>query len=132
MQQKYLDQFHELYEDFHITQLPLLPEEVIIIGRSCNTLRAYLFWTYPHRLNSFRRSVFTFFRFTRVQVRGVDALKEFSANLLKPYQPCDPMAIVAPTKKTLRECEQEVSRLRQLVLEAESELDRQRKGKEKS
>jgi anion-transporting ArsA/GET3 family ATPase len=37
MQQKYLDQFYELYEDFHITKLPLLEEEV----RGPDALRAF-------------------------------------------------------------------------------------------
>lgn len=30
MQQKYVDQFYMLYDDFHITKLPLLPQEVYI------------------------------------------------------------------------------------------------------
>lgn len=37
MQQKYLDQFYELYEDFHILKLPLLEEEV----RGPDALRAF-------------------------------------------------------------------------------------------
>nr|XP_017233811.1 PREDICTED: ATPase ASNA1 homolog [Daucus carota subsp. sativus] len=57
MQQKYLDQFYMLYDDFHITKLPLLPEEV-----------------------NYTERVYT-------QVCGVDALKNFSRNFLSAYKP---------------------------------------------
>ncbi|MQL98958.1 hypothetical protein Taro_031677, partial [Colocasia esculenta] len=85
MQQKYIDQFYMLYDDFHITKLPLLPEEVC----------------------------------------GVQALKRFSGNFLTPYKP-------AFCRGTIEELEQRVSLLRLQLKEAETELDRLRKGKQKA
>ncbi|KAB2626672.1 ATPase GET3-like [Pyrus ussuriensis x Pyrus communis] len=45
MQQKYLDQFYMLYDDFNITKLPLLPEEVTGVDAlkafSCHFLTPY-------------------------------------------------------------------------------------------
>ncbi|KAK9068290.1 hypothetical protein SSX86_012401 [Deinandra increscens subsp. villosa] len=83
MQQKYLDQFYMLYDDFNITKLPLLPQEVC----------------------------------------GVEALKAFSEHFLKPYQPL-------LTRGTVEELEQRVSMLQLQLKEAESELERARKGKQ--
>ncbi|KAK4578447.1 hypothetical protein RGQ29_028519 [Quercus rubra] len=82
MQQKYLDQFYMLYDDFNITKLPLLPEEVT----------------------------------------GVEALKAFSCHFLSPYQ---------PSTGTVEALERRVSTLRQQLQNAEAELEKLRKGKQK-
>ncbi|KAK6918437.1 Anion-transporting ATPase-like domain [Dillenia turbinata] len=84
MQQKYLDQFYMLYDDFHITKLPLLPEEVC----------------------------------------GIESLKSFSKNFITPYKP-------STSRGTVEELERRVSTLRIELKEAETELEKLRKGKQK-
>ncbi|KAI8571808.1 hypothetical protein RHMOL_Rhmol01G0147900 [Rhododendron molle] len=85
MQQKYLDQFYMLYDDFNITKLPLLPEEVC----------------------------------------GVESLKSFSCHFVSPYQP-------STHEGTVEELEKRVSTLREQLKDAEAELERLRKGKQKA
>ncbi|CAN1157578.1 ATPase GET3A [Linum perenne] len=85
MQQKYLDQFYMLYDDFHITKLPLLPEEVT----------------------------------------GVEALKNFSRKFLMPHQP-------SSASLTVEEMEERVTSLRKKLDDAEAELEKLRKGKQKA
>ncbi|GAB2224187.1 hypothetical protein Droror1_Dr00004937 [Drosera rotundifolia] len=85
MQQKYIDQFYVLYDDFHITKLPLLPEEVC----------------------------------------GVEALKSFSTHFLKPYEP-------SVAKGSAEYLEMRVNVLKERLKDAEDELDKARKGKQKA
>ncbi|KAL3814881.1 hypothetical protein ACJIZ3_016149 [Penstemon smallii] len=84
MQQKYLDQFYMLYDDFNITKLPLLPQEVC----------------------------------------GIEALKSFSQNFLSPYQP-------SIERGTVEELELRVLTLKEQLQDAEEELEKLRKGKQK-
>ncbi|KAJ3692687.1 hypothetical protein LUZ60_011782 [Juncus effusus] len=84
MQQKYIDQFYTLYEDFNITKLPLLPQEVC----------------------------------------GVQALKNFSRNFITAYKP-------RLIRGSIEELEERVSILKSQLKEAEFELDRVKKGKQK-
>ncbi|PHU29221.1 ATPase ASNA1 -like protein [Capsicum chinense] len=84
MQQKYLDQFYMLYDDFNITKLPLLPQEVC----------------------------------------GVEALKGFSHHFRTPYKP-------SLARGSVEELENRVAALKEQLKDAEAELEKVKKGKQK-
>uniref|UniRef100_A0A0V0HYA0 Putative ATPase ASNA1-like n=1 Tax=Solanum chacoense TaxID=4108 RepID=A0A0V0HYA0_SOLCH len=84
MQQKYLDQFYTLYDDFNITKLPLLPQEVC----------------------------------------GVEALKEFKYRFLTPYRP-------SRARCSAEELESGIAKLKEQLKDAEAELEKVQKGKQK-
>ncbi|KAJ8573259.1 hypothetical protein K7X08_009770 [Anisodus acutangulus] len=84
MQQKYLDQFDMLYDDFNITKLPLLPQEVC----------------------------------------GVEALKGFSHHFITPYQS-------SLARGSVEELENRVAALKEQLKDAEAELEKVRKVKQK-
>lgn len=107
MQQKYIDQFYMLYEDFNITKLPLLPQEVSF----CTIM-------FIIRLTIIQYHVVIFSK-----VCGVEALKRFSQHFLSPYQSL-------LVRGTVEELEQRISILRSQLQEAELELERLQKGKQ--
>ncbi|PHT39887.1 ATPase ASNA1 -like protein [Capsicum baccatum] len=84
MQQKYLDQFYMLYDDFNITKLPLLPQEVC----------------------------------------GGEALKGFSHHFITPYKP-------SLARGSVEELENRVAALKEQLKDAEAELEKVKKGKQK-
>ena len=72
MQQKYLDQYEDLYEDFHLVKMPLQEEEI----------------------------------------RGIEALRAFSKNLIEPYVPPPGGVQGLSEDQTVRALQEEVARLR--------------------
>jgi arsenite-transporting ATPase len=85
MQQKYLDQFYMLYDDFNITKLPLLPQEVT----------------------------------------GVEALRAFSRHFLTPYQSIC-------SRDQVERLENRVTALQRQLKEAEEELEKVKRGKQRA
>lgn len=59
-----------------------------------------------------------------LQVTGVDALKAFSQHFLSPYQP-------STTRGSVEGLERRIATLRQQLIDAEAELERLKKGKQK-
>ncbi|PNX78952.1 ATPase asna1 [Trifolium pratense] len=122
MQQKYLDQFYMLYDDFNITKLPLLPQEKHSVAARLSTATT---WGRKALLRSTSNTLSETPFDTSILVTGVEALRSFSRHFKTPYQ-----SICSSDQ--VERLENRITALQRQLKEAEEELEKVKRGKQRA